>query len=256
MRPTDLIRAGRGVLPTVFTFLALVAGSSSLFCSLFSISADVVNPDPWRLRAALLIMLALILDGLDGNLARWLKAESPLGAELDTFVDLTAFGIAPAVLMYSIADGIPVPIRAALGIALIASGAWRLARFKTADPYRGQRGYLGLPITVGASVVALAALLAARAPQQEIIPTLFLASGPAAWAWLGCMAILAFLQVSHLRYPKPSKHPVLFVSGVLLIAALWTPLPALSTGAAWLGLVLALLFSLAAPFVYRPPAPE
>src|SRR3989338_6918917 len=52
------------------------------------------------LAAAQWILLAMILDGLDGHLARGLNATSKFGAELDTYVDLTAFGVAPAVLIY------------------------------------------------------------------------------------------------------------------------------------------------------------
>ena len=54
----------------------------------------MARPDLYS-SAAQLIMLAMILDGLDGNVARMLKGESDFGAELDTYVDMTAFGIAP-----------------------------------------------------------------------------------------------------------------------------------------------------------------
>jgi len=254
MRFNDLSRACRAGTPTFLTLLALIAGTGSVYCSLFSISADVVNPDPWRLRAALLIMLALVLDGLDGNLARLLKAESTLGAELDTFVDLTAFGIAPALLMYSVADGYPPSSRAALGIALISSGAWRLARFKTVDPYRGQRGYLGLPITACASLVALAVIATRPTPDHWGFGRFDLSTGSIAILWLAGIALLAFLQVSHIRYPKPSKNPAFFLPGVLLMVSLWMPYPLLSASAAWIGLLAVCAYALFAPFFHPSPS--
>ncbi len=256
MRSTHLARPYRAGIPNALTLLALIAGILSLYCSLFSISADVVNPDPWRLRAAHLMMVALVLDGLDGNLARLLKAESTLGAELDTFVDLTAFGIAPALLLYSVTDGMSPPLRIGLGVALVASGAWRLARFKTVDPYRGQRGFLGLPITVCASWTALAVITSLRAPDSWSLGRSVLSAGPFAKVWMAGIALLAALQVSHLHYPKPSKHPAFFLAGVLLIAALWTPSPSLSAGASCIGLLAVAAFTLFAPFFYRPYPPN
>jgi len=247
-------RAGQTLvlaLPTAITLLALLSGTLSLFASLQSLEA--VNPEPHRLTAALLIMAALILDGLDGNVARLLKAESTLGGELDTFVDLTAFGIAPALLIYGFASGFPESLRIGLGCLLIASGAYRLARFKTVDPYRGQRGYLGLPITVCAAMTALFQVLAIQAPaawgQLKVDP----ASGPVASLFLGFVALLALLQVSHFHFPKPSKSPYFFLPGLILVFLLFTPWPALAAGCALAGLLFGLLYVGLSPLLPRPP---
>ena len=70
---------------------------------------------------------------------------------------LTSFGIAPAVLLYFYEPGglQNVPFWGlALAFLFVMSGAGRLARFRVVDPYRGQRGYLGLPITTAAGFVA------------------------------------------------------------------------------------------------------
>jgi CDP-diacylglycerol---serine O-phosphatidyltransferase len=82
----------RKSIPCGCTFLALCAGVGSL------LAAGMGS----FLLSAQLILVSLILDGLDGTLARLLRGQTVFGAELDTFVDMTSFGIAPAVLLYFI----------------------------------------------------------------------------------------------------------------------------------------------------------
>jgi len=73
----------RKAIPCLCTFAALCAGIGSI------LAAGQSN----FLLSAQLILVSLILDGLDGTLARLLRAQTSFGAELDTFVDLTSFGI-------------------------------------------------------------------------------------------------------------------------------------------------------------------
>ena len=151
----------RKIVPCSCTFLALCAGVGSILAS----------GEARYLLAAQLILVSLILDGLDGTLARLLKGQTSFGAELDTFVDVTSFGIAPAVLLYFYPGGLQsVPVWGlVLAFLYVMSGAARLSRFRAVDPYRGQRGYLGLPITTAAGFMAaylidLESPLAARLP--------------------------------------------------------------------------------------------
>ena len=76
-----------------FTAAAMFAGFYSL----------IHSANGHFLAASQMIMLALILDGFDGNVARLLKSTSKFGGEFDTFVDILAFGIAPAFLAYQTA---------------------------------------------------------------------------------------------------------------------------------------------------------
>ena len=147
--------AWRKCVPCACTFAALCAGMGSILAA----GAGEF------LLGAQLILVSLILDGLDGTLARLLRGQTSFGAELDTFVDITSFGIAPAALLYLHPDGLQrIPFWGlALAFAYAASGAARLSRFRVVDPYRGQRGYLGLPITVAAGFVA-AYLIALECP--------------------------------------------------------------------------------------------
>ena len=132
----------RQLIPSIVTLAAMLSGFLSILLTFEGMHKG--NPDLYRLSAQL-IMLAMILDGLDGNLARWLKGQSEFGAELDTYVDLTAFGIAPAILIFAVTLQSKDPMwRVLLPSAVALSGVVRLARFKVRDPLRGQGGYAGL----------------------------------------------------------------------------------------------------------------
>lgn len=202
----------RQAIPTLVTILAMLAGFISILVTIEGLLRD---NDPFMYRwAARLIMAAMILDGIDGNLARLLRGESEFGAELDTYVDMTAFGIAPAILISAIALQTRDPIwRVLLPSVVALSGVVRLARFKVKDPLRGQGGYSGLPITANAAWVALFVFINQSPPlhrfslQEGWVATLFL---------IGVL-IFIVLQVTNLRYPKPTKKMALFVPCLVLV---------------------------------------
>src|SRR5690606_1629195 len=110
---------GTKLLPNVLTIAALCVGLTALQST---IEARYTN-------AMLLILVAAVLDGMDGMVARLLKASSPFGAELDSFSDFVSFGIAPAILLYSwnLSNGGPFGWVASL--LLCVAVALRLARF-------------------------------------------------------------------------------------------------------------------------------
>jgi len=205
----------RQVVPTIVTLLAMLSGFLSILVTVEGMRAG--RPVLYS-GAALLIMLAMILDGLDGNLARWLKGTTKFGAELDTYVDMTAFGLAPAVLIFAVTLQSRDPVwRVLLPSAVALSGVVRLARFKVRDPQRGQAGYSGLPITVNAAWVALFVFITLAPPRDRFS----LDHGPVAALFLVGILVFIVLQVTSLRYPKPTKKAALFVPCVLLVALLW-----------------------------------
>jgi CDP-diacylglycerol---serine O-phosphatidyltransferase len=243
--------AWRKAIPCACTFAALCAGVGSILAAgagSFLLSAQ-------------LILVSLILDGLDGTLARLLRAQTSFGAELDTFVDLTSFGIAPAVLLYFYEPGglQNLPFWGlALTFLFVMSGAGRLSRFRVVDPYRGQRGYLGLPITTAAGFVA-AYLIALEGVDGWNLP-FSLTGGPlAAGFWCALLAMLV-LQVSQVRYSKPTKNPKVLFPCVVLLVMLFIPsvaiIPILAIFA------YGIWFAFVSPFFFRrflshlPPAEE
>ena len=202
----------RPLIPFLFTSAAMVAGVMSL---LEAAAGHLIA-------SAQLIMLSMILDGLDGQLARRLKATSAFGAELDTFVDMVSFGVAPAFLAWQAALSEYGMWGVMLVCSIVLSGASRLARFRLVDPQRGQHGYLGLPITVLGGWLAMIVLI----NESELFQAewMSLTHGPAATMAWAVTVMFVLLQVSHLRYDKPTKAPIIFALSLLAVTCLFMPL--------------------------------
>ena len=202
--------------------------SGALVCGLMSVLCSAMGDFYW---GALLILGAMILDGIDGTMARMLKASTAFGAEFDTFVDITAFGIAPAMLMYfylfhDFSAPAPTlhPVGALLSIAIVLSGAIRLARFKVVDEDHGMSGYTGMPITVNALCLAgIVLLIEALEKGYDVAPAWLdlQAGGWLAWVMYANCVICLLLQVSPFKYPKPTNTPIGQFIGVLAFLGLF-----------------------------------
>jgi len=216
----------RQLIPLTVTLLAMLCGFFSILVTVESMNETMERAGDMHRWAALLIMLAMILDGMDGNIARKLKGCTEIGAELDTYVDMTAFGIAPAVLIYTVMltgsvpqDSSRIFWRVAMTAVVVLSGVIRLARFKVKDPSRGQGGYTGLPITACAGWVAMLVFISQSKPFENYS----LSSGWVAAIFLTGVLTFISLQVSNVRYPKPTKHPALFIPMVIMVCVLFGP---------------------------------
>lgn len=237
-------------MPVVVTLAAMLSGFLAILVTIGGMTSDDgrqffgQHPFLW---AAKLIMLAMILDGIDGNLARWLKGSSAFGAELDTYVDLTAFGLAPAILIFAVTfqtkDEV---IRVLLPSAVALSGVVRLARFKVKDPLRGQGGYAGLPITANGAWVAVFVLLSQVAPNRFALH-----HGWVATVFLLGIILFITLQVTKVRYPKPTKNVFLFIPCILLVIGLFVPNNSIAAGSAVTILVLGLIYIFIGPFFVK-----
>lgn len=234
----------RQIVPSLITVLAMLAGFLSILLTIEGLRLE--RPDLY-LRAAQMIMLSMILDGVDGNVARWLKGTSDFGAELDTYVDLMAFGIAPAILIFAVSLQGSQVWRVILPAAVALSGMVRLARFKAKDPLRGQGGYAGLPITANAGWVALFVFISETPP----LDTFSLNHGKVAILFLAGISTLAVLQVTNIRYPKPTKKIALFIPCIVLVALLFVPVPGLPLRAAVVTLMLGTAYASLGPLFVR-----
>jgi CDP-diacylglycerol--serine O-phosphatidyltransferase len=235
----------RQVVPTAFTIVAMLAGFLSILVTMEGIRTGD-DGTLYRL-AAQLIMLAMILDGIDGNVARALKGETDFGAELDTYVDLTAFGIAPAILIFAVTLQGESLWRIVLPSAVALSGVVRLARFKVQDPLRGQGGYAGLPITGNAGWVALFVFISQTPPTDKFS----LSNGPVAILFLLGIVLFISLQVTSVRYPKPTKRAWMFVPSVILVTLLFVPAERFSVRVAIVILVLGLAYGAFGPLFVK-----
>ena len=137
-------RRGIYLLPNLFTTGALFAGYYAIIASInhrFEI-------------AAIAIFVAMILDGMDGRIARLTNTQSDFGVQYDSLADLISFGLAPALVMYqwSLFDAGKLGWTASFIYA--ASAALRLARFNTQAGSADKRFFQGLPSPSAAALIA------------------------------------------------------------------------------------------------------
>ncbi|MGI8782745.1 MAG: CDP-diacylglycerol--serine O-phosphatidyltransferase [Acidobacteriota bacterium] len=204
--PRKKFRRSIAILPSVFT-------TGNLFCGFFAIMS--VMREQYEL-APPAIGIAVILDALDGRIARMAKSTSDFGLQLDSLADVVSFGLAPAVLLAGWGLAPVNELAWFVAFVYLTSGAMRLARFNIQAG--GLKHFVGLPIPAAAGCIA--AIVHAfptpiRDPRIAGLLTV-----------LGLM--LAFLMVSKLKYPsfksqnlqrRRSHLNVLLLA--TLIAAVW-----------------------------------
>ncbi len=233
-------------LPTLFTAGNVFLGFYSLVETFQAAMAFPANLPLAQLHfkvAAISIIWAVFLDGLDGRIARMTNTTSDFGREMDSLADVITFGIAPAVLAFAWgvqfvewADnpGALDQLRRAgyfFVFLFLLCGAMRLARFNVQknpipkNPGRPDKKYfVGLPIPCGAAPVAAIIYASGSTPMTSWVLSL---------AWLVLLFLLAFLMISTWRYPsfkelnltKP-RSPITFVLLASAIYLLWNFLAA------------------------------
>jgi len=126
------------IFPSLITCFSMVAGFWSILLS----SEDKM------VFAGVLILVAVILDGIDGKVARITNTASEFGIQLDSLSDLIAFGVAPAVLFYRyfLYNRVDQNFYYLLPVMFLLCGAIRLARFNVTASVHGKRYFTGLPI--------------------------------------------------------------------------------------------------------------
>ena len=146
-------------------------------------------------KASIYILLSLILDGLDGRVARLTNTTSKFGAEFDSLADVVAFGVAPAMLFYfSVAE--QFGRLGALFCALyVVFGAIRLARFNIMSTSSEPSVFIGIPIPGAAIVLTMWVLTYLKYPFMHGLEIAMLLS----------LGVLSFLMVSNIRYPSFKK---------------------------------------------------
>jgi CDP-diacylglycerol--serine O-phosphatidyltransferase len=105
-------------------------------------------------RAAMAIFIAMVLDGLDGRVARLTNTQSAFGAEYDSLSDMVSFGAAPALVMYEWALRDLGRLGWIAAFIYCAGAALRLARFNTTLEVMDKRYFQGLPSPAAAALVA------------------------------------------------------------------------------------------------------
>ena len=139
-------KLGRGIylLPNLFT-------TASLFSGFYAIVAAMNGHFD---NAAIAIFVSMVLDGLDGRVARMTNTQSAFGAEYDSLSDMVAFGVAPALVAFSLNLQTLGNLGWIATFIYVAGAALRLARFNTQLGSVDKRYFVGLPSPSAAAVVA------------------------------------------------------------------------------------------------------
>lgn len=146
----DLRKRGIFLLPNLFTTAALFAGFYAI----------VQSMNGRFEHAAVAIFVAMIMDGLDGRVARLTHTQSEFGAEYDSLSDMVSFGLAPALVMYQwslvhlhAAGWFGAKASWLVAFFYAAAAALRLARFNTQVGVADKRYFQGLPSPTAAAVM-------------------------------------------------------------------------------------------------------
>ena len=207
----------RALVPNAITSAALCSGLTGIR---FAIGGDFHS-------AVLAVMLAGLLDGIDGRVARLMKAQSRFGAELYSLSDAIAFGVGPALILYLWSLSAVPRYGWFAALALAVSCALRLARFNASIDLPGQphkaAGFMtGVPAPVGAGLAFLPLYLWFASGLDLLRHPIIV--GP--WALL-----IAFLMISNLptlgwgalRPRRAIRLEVIALAGMLTVALLTEP---------------------------------
>lgn len=198
----------RKVIPSMVTFISLLCGILAL---LRMVQGDIVV-------SGALILVAYILDALDGELARRLDAMSPFGLQLDSLIDTVVFGVAAPFLMVQHLQDSSLPWwLVGLGMMVFTmAGIFRLARFNLSARGDKPRQTTGLTISTSAAFLTLSVL----------VDCTFESSPLPDWSFLLIALFLATLMISRIRFPELG---VIFsyrlrssvALGLSIVAAIW-----------------------------------
>lgn len=159
--------------------------------------------------AALLIFLGMVFDMLDGNIARMMRQTSQFGKELDSLCDVITFGVAPVFIMFTYSDVFQRRLLWGIGALYAAGAILRLARFNVQkDEHAPTAFFSGLPTPMAAGTIASFAI---ATPSLIELTDVLMPESTQEWARRINTAtmvivpvltgVLAWLMVSHIRYP-------------------------------------------------------
>ena len=173
---------GYYLLPNMMTMASLLTGFMGILWSM----------DGRFEMAAVAIIVSCVFDGLDGKLARLTNSASDFGVQLDSLVDLVAFGVGPAIMIHQWNTFEFGRLGIMASFLVMACGALRLARFNIQTGKISKRFFIGLPIPAAACTLATFVLFSSYIPESiaHRVPRIT----------LGLAFLVSILMVSNVRY--------------------------------------------------------
>ena len=163
--------------------------------------------------AAILMIIAIIFDSIDGWVARKTNRQDDLGfgKNIDSLSDAISFGVAPAIFLYSCINttpGINQVIVIIVSLMIVICGVLRLTRYNVIADYVNVEGFIGLPIPCMSFIIATYYLTGLFNPYFALLLS----------------AIISVLMISNVKYPKFSNIPIIAISCVLIVLMI-LPIP-------------------------------
>jgi CDP-diacylglycerol--serine O-phosphatidyltransferase len=202
-------RRGIYLLPNLFTTLNLFAGFYAI----------VQGMNHEYEKAAVAIFIAMVLDSLDGRVARLTRTQSAFGAEYDSLTDMVSFGAAPALVMYEWALRGAGRFGWIAAFVYCAGAALRLARFNTQLAVADKRWFTGLPSPAAAALVA-GMIWVFNEQQVQGADLMPFAAAVTLYAGITMVSNVRFYSGKdiNLRRAVPFSMAVVFVVALLLIS--------------------------------------
>jgi CDP-diacylglycerol--serine O-phosphatidyltransferase len=206
----DRRRQGIFLLPSLLT-------TGNLFCGFFSL---VLSTEHRYTEAALVIFVAMVMDLLDGRVARLMKATSQFGVEYDSLADVISFCVAPAFLLYSFA--LHTLGRAAWfgAFLFLVCGALRLARFNVQTGSVDRRFFIGLSTPAAAGVAAsIVILLEGEEPSRAVRVAIAVGTYVLALLMVSTFRYWSFKEIDFARR-RPAETLLVVVLAVMIVATM------------------------------------
>jgi CDP-diacylglycerol--serine O-phosphatidyltransferase len=177
--------------------------------------------------AAMFIVIAAFIDGMDGRIARLLKSTSNFGAQLDSLSDIICFGVAPAIIIYLWQLQDLGAIGWAVSLFYVVCAALRLARFNAAlntepqEPWR-KKFFTGVPAPAGA-MLALLPLTGTLAMGERLPLTGFMVAGALLIVGLLMSSRVPTISLKGLRFSPEWALPIMLVAGFWVVCLVINP---------------------------------
>lgn len=249
------------IIPNLFTLLNLFFGTLAIVFALQTDAVIIYQNDqylssfniPEKLAwAGIFILIAALIDFLDGFVARLLKATSELGKQLDSLSDVVSFGVAPAVILYQLLrfsyarefDGLYVSMLLLVPAFILGcAAAYRLAKFNISTDQ--QHSFRGVPVPAVGIVVASFPLILHYNSFPAINDYLL-----NKWVLYGLILVLSYLMVSNLRmfalkfsgFSLKKQWPLALLVIIAIISALFLH---------WLAVPVVFLFYIIFSFLFQ-----
>ncbi len=209
-RPRPRLRRGVYILPSLFTLGNMFCGYA---CIVYAIGGQFETAAPF-------IGFAIVLDMLDGRIARMTGTASAFGVELDSLADVISFGIAPAILSFSWGLQPLGRLGWAAGFLFLTAAAMRLARFNIQSATGGDKRYfVGMPSPAAAAVPAATVYVYpypwVQYDFREALPALAMVLIPAV-LMVSTIRFRSFKNID-MQSRRPSRVLLLIAAGYMLI---------------------------------------